>query len=386
MKPSQPIVIAIALASLSSPIWAHGTMEVPINRTYSCFKEGAESPKSAACQAAKQAGGTQAMYDWNGINQNPPGDNHKAVVPDGTLCAGGQEKFKGFNLARADWPATNIVPDANGNFEFIYNASAPHATKYFKFYVTKNGWNPNQPLRWSDLEAEPFGTYTGTPPLDANKRYHMTMKLPTGKAGRHIIYNVWKRSDSEEAFYSCSDVNFTNGTTPPEPPPVANPWKEVGSVTAHENLPNKSSVTLRIFDSHGRDVESHKVDLTAATGQAANWPYELGVKVNANSQLARIGVISSKQRAVTIAPVRSATANRVWINERFSGYQYQIDIKKGDGGITPPPGDEWREGLAYAVGQVVSYQGRRYRCLQAHTAWAGAGWTPSTQPALWAPV
>ncbi|WP_233492976.1 lytic polysaccharide monooxygenase [Chromobacterium sp. ATCC 53434] len=373
------------MLGLSGASWAHGTMEVPINRTYSCFKEGAESPKTAACQAAKQAGGVQAMYDWNGINQNPPGDNHQSVVPDGTLCAGGQDKFKGFNLARADWPATNIVPDANGNFEFIYNASAPHATKYFKFYVTKNGWNPSQPLKWSDLEPAPFATYNGTPPLDANKRYHMTMKLPTGKTGQHIIFNVWKRADSEEAFYSCSDVKFSDDGTPP-PPPVANPWKEVGSVIAHENLPDKSSVTLRIFDSHGRDVESYKVDLTAATGQAANWPYELGVKVNAASQIGRIGVISNKQRTVTIAPVRSATANRVWINERYSGYQYQIDIKKG-GGVTPPvPGDEWREGVAYTAGQVISYQGRRYRCLQPHTAWAGAGWTPSTQPALWAPI
>ncbi|OQS27471.1 lytic polysaccharide monooxygenase [Chromobacterium violaceum] len=382
MKPHFSIVMM--LAGLSTVSWAHGTMEVPINRTYSCTKEGAESPKTPACQEAKRVGGTQAMYDWNGINQNPPGDNHQSVVPDGTLCGGGQAKFKGFNLARTDWPTTNIVPDAKGNFEFIYTATMPHATKYFKFYVTRNGWNPNQPLKWSDLE--PFGTYNGNPPLDDKQRYHMTMKLPTGKTGRHIIYNVWKRSDSEEAFYSCSDVNFTNDGKP-EPPPISNPWKEAGSVTAHENLPDKSSVTLRIFDSHGRDVESHKVDLSASSGQAANWPYELGVKVNAASQIGRIGVISTKQRAVTINPVRSATANRVWLNERYSGYRYQIDIKKGDGGVNPPvPGDEWREGVAYTVGQIVSYQGRRYRCLQGHTAWTGAGWTPSTQPALWTPA
>ncbi|WP_440028418.1 lytic polysaccharide monooxygenase [Chromobacterium amazonense] len=323
-------------------------------------------------------GGTQAMYDWNGINQNPQGDNHQAAVPDGTLCGGGKAEFKGFNLARSDWRTTSIVPDANGNFEFIYKATAPHATKYFKFYVTKNGWNPEQPLKWSDLE--PFGTINGTPQQDANKRYHMTLKLPQGKTGKHIIFNVWKRSDSEEAFYSCSDVNFGGETAPP----AVNPWKEIGNVAARENLPAGSSATLRVFDSLGRDTEKHTVALNAASGQIANWPYELALKVNAASPSIRIGVMKSQQRAVSIVPVKDATANRVYLNDSYKGYSFTIDLKKGDGGVNPPPAaDAWKEGGKYARNQVVSYQGRQYRCLQPHTAWAGAGWTPSTQPTLW---
>ncbi|AUH53347.1 chitin-binding protein [Chromobacterium sp. ATCC 53434] len=384
MKRHWRLPITLTLSCLSAPLWAHGTMEVPINRVYSCFQEGPEAPKTAACQEAKRVGGTQAMYDWNGINQNPSGDNHQAVVPDGALCGGGKAEFKGFNLARGDWRTTSIVPDANGNFEFIYNATAPHATKYFKFYVTRNGWNPTMPLKWSDLEL--FGTVNGNPQMDANKRYHMTMKLPTGKTGQHIIFNVWKRADSEEAFYSCSDVRFGNGTTPPEPPPAANPWKEIGNVAAHENLPAGSSATLRVFDSQGRDAEKHSVALNAVAGQAANWPYELAVKVNAASKSIRIGVMSQQQRAVAIAPVRDATANRVYLNDSYKGYHYTIDLKKGDGGTTPPVGDAWKEGGKYSQGQVVSYQGRQYRCLQPHTAWAGAGWTPSSQPSLWQPV
>ncbi|OHX12436.1 lytic polysaccharide monooxygenase [Chromobacterium sphagni] len=381
MKTHWHLPAVMTLSCLSAPLWAHGTMEVPVNRTYSCFLEGPESPKTAACQAARQVGGTQAMYDWNGINQNPQGDNHQAVVPDGTLCGGGKAEFKGFNLARRDWPSSAIVPDANGNFEFVYKASAPHSTKYFKFYVTKNGWNPDLPLKWSDLEL--FGTFNGNPPLDANKRYKMTMKLPQGKTGQHIIFNVWKRADSEEAFYSCSDVKFSGGATTPEPPPAANPWKEIGNVAAHENLPAGSSATLRVFDSHGRDAESHAVNLTAASGQAANWPYELAVKVNAASQSIRIGVMNQKQRNVTITPVKDATANRVYLNDSYKGYAYNIDLKKGNTGVTPPVGDAWVEGAAYKAGQIVGYQGKKYRCLQPHTAWAGAGWTPASQPSLW---
>ncbi|WP_432832082.1 carbohydrate-binding protein [Dactylosporangium sp. CA-092794] len=43
----------------------------------------------------------------------------------------------------------------------------------------------------------------------------------------------------------------------------------------------------------------------------------------------------------------------------------------------------WAEGNTYTVGQQVTYQGHTYQALQTHTAYPGAGWTPSTTPALW---
>lgn len=41
----------------------------------------------------------------------------------------------------------------------------------------------------------------------------------------------------------------------------------------------------------------------------------------------------------------------------------------------------WQAGHAYAVNDLVSYQGNVYRCVQAHTS--QAGWTPTAVPALW---
>ncbi|MEV4510658.1 carbohydrate-binding protein, partial [Dactylosporangium sp. NPDC049525] len=43
----------------------------------------------------------------------------------------------------------------------------------------------------------------------------------------------------------------------------------------------------------------------------------------------------------------------------------------------------WAEGNTYTAGTQVTYQGHTYRALQTHTAYPGAGWTPSTTPALW---
>jgi CxxC motif-containing protein (DUF1111 family) len=44
---------------------------------------------------------------------------------------------------------------------------------------------------------------------------------------------------------------------------------------------------------------------------------------------------------------------------------------------------EWAEGNNYAVGDIASFDGIRYRALQAHTSFANAGWTPPRTPALW---
>ena len=43
----------------------------------------------------------------------------------------------------------------------------------------------------------------------------------------------------------------------------------------------------------------------------------------------------------------------------------------------------WAEGNSYTVGQQVTYNGRLYQALQAHTAWPGAGWNPAATPTLW---
>jgi predicted carbohydrate-binding protein with CBM5 and CBM33 domain len=51
---------------------------------------------------------------------------------------------------------------------------------------------------------------------------------------------------------------------------------------------------------------------------------------------------------------------------------------------TPPASGTWAAGTAYKVGDIVTYGGVTYRCLQAHTAIAG--WEPPNVPALWARV
>jgi chitin-binding protein len=302
---------------------AHGSMEVPVSRGLSCFNEGPETLKSAACQAAAATSGKQMLYDWTGVNQLPNGD-HKAFVPDGQLCGGGKPDYAGLNLPRNDWATTPIAPDANGNFDFVFYGTAPHQTRDWQLYVTRDGWNQNQPLKWADLEN--FCTL-GNLPVDSNKRYKLSCKLPK-KTGQHIIYLTWQRSDSPEAFYSCSDVKFTGGV---------NTFKEIGQVRAAQDLVAGAKVSFRLFDNKGFDVENIQVTLGfdnvtgLETNLMANWPYALAQKVNETSRNVSIGVLQTNG---TINPVKSAQDNRVY-NRSGLELTYQIDIASPGGTTTP---------------------------------------------------
>lgn len=192
----------LALTALAaSPAVAHGSMTDPVSRVSACYAEGPESPDSAACKAAVAASGAQAFYDWNEVNIANAAGNHKSLIPDGKLCSANRDKYKGLDLPRADWPASKLAP---GNHTFRYKATAPHKGS-FQLYITKDGYDPSKPLAWSDLEAKPFAEVTD--PKLVNGEYVFDGTVPA-RSGRHLVYSIWQRSDSPEAFYTCSDVVF----------------------------------------------------------------------------------------------------------------------------------------------------------------------------------
>ena len=221
-----------ALFFFSPSASAHGSIENPPSRVYHCYQELTTQTLSPACLALLAEGGAQQLYDWNGVRQGNANGQHQAVIPDGKLCSGGSDTFRGLDLARPDWAAQTITPDANGNFEFVFHATAPHATQSFAFYITNDGYDPAKPLAWSDLGATPFCTSGGVPLTDS--RYHITCPLPTNKTGQQLIYSIWQRSDSPEAFYSCIDVNFAGATGATATP---TPWATIIPIISPDGCP-----------------------------------------------------------------------------------------------------------------------------------------------------
>ncbi|WP_405852800.1 lytic polysaccharide monooxygenase [Streptomyces sp. NBC_00090] len=209
------VTALLGLSGLASgPAFAHGSMTDPVSRVSACYAEGPEAPKSAACKAAVAASGAQAFYDWNAVNIANAAGKHRELIPDGKLCSAGNDKYRGLDLARADWPASRLD---SGAHTFRYKGTAPHRGS-FELYVTKDGYDPSKPLSWSDLEEKPFATVTD--PRMENGDYVFEGTVPK-KSGRHLIYSIWQRSDSPEAFYTCSDVVFGAETGGAAPAPTA---------------------------------------------------------------------------------------------------------------------------------------------------------------------
>jgi chitin-binding protein len=185
---------------------AHGAVFNPVSRIAACFAEGPETPRSQVCKDLVADSGTQPLYDWNEVNIANAAGNHRAVIPDGRLCSANREKFRALDWARTDWPATAVTP---GAFGFKVRATAAHVGT-MTVYITKQGFDPTRPLKWSDLDPAPVAVHA-TARSTTDGHYSFTGTLPA-RTGRHIVYKVWQRSDSPEAFYSCSDVTFGGGT------------------------------------------------------------------------------------------------------------------------------------------------------------------------------
>ncbi|KUO16348.1 lytic polysaccharide monooxygenase [Streptomyces dysideae] len=263
-------VAAVGIAPLAltalAPAAAHGSMGDPVSRVSQCYAEGPESPTSDACEAAVAAGGTQALYDWNGVRIGDAGGRHQELIPDGKLCSADNEAFKGLDLARADWPATSV---SSGSYTFRYRVTAPHKGT-FKVYVTKDGYDPTQPLAWDDLDlANPVAT--ATDPVASGGFYTFSGTLPE-RSGKQLLYAVWQRSDSPEAFYSCSDVTFGGDAATVAPSASAPSEEQI------EDGTDKSTVE---HHGHGDDDAGTSAEPAAAPeAPVANRPKAAGATGN----------------------------------------------------------------------------------------------------------
>lgn len=48
-------------------------------------------------------------------------------------------------------------------------------------------------------------------PTSDGGNYYWDLQLPQGRTGKHMLFIHWIRSDSQENFYSCSDIAFDGG-------------------------------------------------------------------------------------------------------------------------------------------------------------------------------
>jgi chitin-binding protein len=148
---------------------------------------------------------------------------------------------------------------SSGSYTFKYRVTAPHKGT-FKVYLTKPGYDPAQPLGWDDLDlSDPVAT--ATDPVAAGGFYTFSGTLPE-RSGKQLLYAIWQRSDSPEAFYSCSDVTFGGdlGGTAGSQTPVPS-----ASAPSEEQIEDGSDKSTVEHDGHGDDDASTSAEPVAGT-------------------------------------------------------------------------------------------------------------------------
>ncbi|SDG17890.1 chitin-binding protein [Paenibacillus sp. cl6col] len=179
---------AAAAGGYAGTAYAHGYMEGPTSRALLC-KQG-ENKNCGSIQYEPQSVEAKGNFPVGGPK-------------DGEITGGGifPELFE----QSADrWTKVTLH---GGKNTMSWHLTAPHSTKEWKYYITKKGWNPNEPLKRSDLEL--FASFQDGGKKPQTKVSH-EVTIPTDRSGYHIILGVWEIADTGNAFYQVVDVNLVN--------------------------------------------------------------------------------------------------------------------------------------------------------------------------------
>lgn len=291
------IALAVAALTVASSAFAHGYIESPASRAYMC-KLG----HNIDCGSVQYE--PQSVEKASGF---PTG----AMPPDGQLASAGIANYS--QLDKQSLNAWTKNPMTAGPHEFVWHHTAPHKTTNWRYYITKQNWDPNKPLTRDQFELTPFCTIIGNGQAPAMTK-SMTCNVPE-RTGYQVIYGVWEIADTANSFYQAIDVDFGNGgnITPDDTPAVISQWsKTLSGQVAGNNLNTGDKVIARFFDANG-EVAALRTELTigsAAQGDANQWSYDLAQKINAAHSDMRVGV---KDEAGEISPVHGA--NSVFVKD-----------------------------------------------------------------------
>ncbi|WP_067500987.1 lytic polysaccharide monooxygenase [Actinoplanes sp. TFC3] len=222
--------LSAAAALPAVPALAHGAPTTPISRTAACAG-GGEETSAAACKAARKATGGQ-LGSFDNLRIANVNGNDKKVVPDGQLCSGGLEAYRGLDLARDDWPSTAVT--AGKTLSVRYAGTIPHQGS-FRLYLTEQGYDPSSKLAWSDLTSAPVATFKD--PQFTGGAYRMSVKIPKDRSGRHVLYVVWETSSTPDTYYSCSDLDIKAVAAPAKQPAAATVKKAAPSPAVQKTSP-----------------------------------------------------------------------------------------------------------------------------------------------------
>ncbi|NMR26104.1 hypothetical protein HH219_11250 [Pseudoalteromonas sp. NEC-BIFX-2020_015] len=335
------IASGLLLTLMPAQVSAHGYMDTPKARQAFCQADagywwptdGSNIPNLACRAAFLESGTVQFVQDIEFSVNTPDYLNQAAVeakVPNGLLCAGGDNAKRGMDLPSPHWQRSDVVPNANGEIQIRYLAATPHNPSFWQFYLTKPSFNAaTDVLTWADLElVQEHANIDFVKDPDGKRYYEMNVAIPQDRSGDAILYSRWQRNDVVgEGFYNCSDINIVNDATPTDP----SVWTSVGYfVRQGQNAIAGDTVWARLFDENGQEVINQQLKVT--TQNQSNWQQALATQLNLDyAHLVQIGV--QNQAGDVVFNDADTLINQVYSSN--ANYTYALSVQGAPANTAP---------------------------------------------------
>lgn len=341
---------------------AHGYVSNPKSRAFLCTSAqgGGSSP---ACQAAAAAGNS-SQYEPQSIGIGGADNNHQSLIPDGKLCSANIGSMNGLNLARTDWIATTV---SAGPRTFTWTNTAAHVSTYFRYYITKQGYNPAAPLKWSDLEQ----IHQSAPAGRESIANHVVTLPP--RTGRHVVYSIWQRdrSDALEGFYQCIDVVYGTPTSSSSAPTTSS--SSSTAAVSSSSVSDNTCANLPIWNANTVYNKPQQVQRNSRRYQANYWTQgnDPALTNGQYNYWLDLGVCSESASSVASSVV--ASSSRSSVTSSVSSSRSSSSVAAGN--CTSPT---FVNGATYANNALVQNAGNEYRCTVGGWCSQGGAYAPGT--------
>ncbi|MFF2372427.1 lytic polysaccharide monooxygenase [Agromyces sp. NPDC058110] len=363
------LAVATALATLgvAAPAFAHGWI-------------GGSASELTARQVMPGNTGLGAIQ-YEPQSLEAPGGFPETGPVDGKIASAGVAQFSELDAQSSTrWVKNQITP---GPHKFGWTYTAPHNTDQWRYYITKNGWNPNEPLKRSSFELLQVVTHDHSA---ANTKPVHTITVPSDHTGYHVILAVWEVWDTANAFYNVVDVNISgSATTPPTTPPTATPTPTPTVPPTTPPGPDTQAPTAPT-GLHTMSVTASGVDLmwTASTDDRAVAGYRVE-RATATGAFAQIAQVTGTSRADSGLAASTAYRYRVAAVDAAGNVSaYSSVLQVTTLAATTPTAPAWNPSGAYTKGDRVSHGGVVYEAVQTHQGVGDPSWI--TARSLWNPV
>lgn len=140
------------------------------------------------------------------VINNPP-------ILDGEIASAGFGDARFMDEPGTHWRKHKVRPGQV--LTVSWNYSAPHLSRRWVYFITRNGWDPSQKLSRAQFEDTPFYKVELTAQPFYQHHEALWPPVPTvhdvilpDREGYHVMLAIWEVANSGNAFYQVIDLDF----------------------------------------------------------------------------------------------------------------------------------------------------------------------------------